>query len=104
MALHTMLVSIQAAIDIATSLISKKILRKPITYRETFEILGEAGLIPYKLAEELSGLAGLRNVLVHISWQLDFNQVYGVLQNDLEILKYFLQEFKKLLNLDSSGG
>lgn len=87
MVLHAMLVSIQAAIDIATGLIAKEGLGKPTTYRETFEILGQAGLISENLAEELSDLAGFRNVLVHIYWQLDLNQVYGVLQNDLKTLK-----------------
>jgi uncharacterized protein YutE (UPF0331/DUF86 family) len=77
-------------------------LRKPVTYRETFEILGQAGLIPYELAEGLSGLAGFRNVLVHIYWQLDLDQVYGVLQNDFDALKSFLQEAKRLLDQDSS--
>ena len=48
------------------SLIYKEGLGKPMTYKETFEILGQAELITYKLAEELSGLAGFRNVLVHI--------------------------------------
>jgi len=67
-----------------------------MTYRETFEILGQSELISEKLAEELSGLAGFRNVLVHIYWQLDLDQVYGILQNDLETLKSFLQEVKKL--------
>lgn len=101
MVLHAMLVSIQAAIDIATSLIAKEGLRKPTTYRETFEILGKAGMIPEQLAEELSDLAGFRNVLVHIYWQLDLDQVYGVLQNDLKTLKSFLREVKRLLDQDS---
>ena len=100
MVLHAMLVSIQAAIDVATGLIVKEGLGKPTTYRETFEILGHAGLIPEELAEELSDLAGFRNVLVHIYWQLDLDQVYGVLQNDLKTLKSFLQEVKKLLGQD----
>ncbi|AKB80424.1 hypothetical protein MSHOH_3941 [Methanosarcina horonobensis HB-1 = JCM 15518] len=103
MILHAMLVSIQAAIDIATSLIAKEGLGKPTTYRETFEILGQAGLIPEELAEELSDLAGFRNVLVHIYWQLDLDQVYGVLQNDLKTLQSFLQEVKGLLDQDSSA-
>ncbi|AGF96887.1 type VII toxin-antitoxin system HepT family RNase toxin [Methanosarcina mazei] len=102
MVLHAMLVSIQAAIDIATSLIAKEGLGKPATYRETFEILGQAGLISEELAEELSDLAGFRNVLVHIYWQLDFDQVYGILQNDLKTLKSFLQEVKGLLAQDLS--
>ena len=102
MALHAMLVSIQAAIDVATSLISKQGFKKPMTYKETFEILGQEGLIPYELAGELSSLAGFRNVLVHIYWQLDLDQVYGVLQNDLETLRFFLQVVKRLLDQDSS--
>jgi uncharacterized protein YutE (UPF0331/DUF86 family) len=72
----------------------------PMTYKETFEILGQAGLIPYELAEGLSGLAGFRDVFVHIYWQLDLDQVYGVLQNDLDTLKSFLQEVKRILHQD----
>lgn len=98
MVLHAMLVSIQAAIDVATYLIAEKGLRKPMTYRETFEILGQERLISEELAAELSDLAGFRNTLVHIYWQLDLDQVYGILQNDLETLRSFLQEAKRLLD------
>ena len=97
MVLHAMLISIQAAIDVATYLIAEKGLGKPVRYRETFEIMGREGLIQEKLARELSDLAGFRNVLVHIYWQLDLDQVYGILQNDFEPLKSFLKEVKGLL-------
>jgi uncharacterized protein YutE (UPF0331/DUF86 family) len=103
MVLHAMLVSIQSAIDVATYLIAEEGLGKPVTYRETFEIMGQCGLISEELAEELSDLAGFRNGLVHIYWQLDLDQVYSILQNDLETLKSFLQEVKRLLDHDSPG-
>lgn len=103
MVLHAMLVSVQSSIDVATYLIAEKGLGRPVTYRETFEIMGQCRLIPEELAEELSDLAGFRNVLVHIYWQLDLDQVYGILQNDLETLKLFLQEVKKLLERDSAS-
>src|SRR3989304_7075966 len=86
MVLHAMLVSIQSAIDISNHIIAEKKLRKPATYRETFEILKEADLISLKQSESLSDLAGFRNVLVHIYWNLDIKEIYGVLQNDLESL------------------
>jgi uncharacterized protein YutE (UPF0331/DUF86 family) len=95
-----MLVSIQAVVDVAMSLISKRGLRKPMTYRETFEILGQAELISKELSKELSDLAGFRNALFHIYWQLDFDQVYRLLQNDLETLGSFLQKVKQLLDQD----
>jgi uncharacterized protein YutE (UPF0331/DUF86 family) len=65
MVLHAMLISIQAAIDISSHLISKNQLKWQTTHRETFELLGRAGMISEELAGELSDLAGLRNVLVH---------------------------------------
>lgn len=101
MILHAMLVSIQAAIDICTHLISQDGLRRPATYREGFEILAQAGLISGDLAADLSDLAGFRNVLVHIYWDLDIEEIYEILQNDLETLRSFRDEIKGLL---SKGG
>jgi uncharacterized protein YutE (UPF0331/DUF86 family) len=101
MVLHAMLVSIQAAIDIATYIIAQRGLEKPSTYRETFEILGRKKIIPEELANELSDLAGFRNVLVHIYWGLNLDEVYGVLQNDLSVLKYFMKCVKELQREES---
>jgi len=97
MVLHALLISIQSAIDIANHIIAEKGSRKPSTYRESFEILYEEGLIPKALSEKLSDLAGFRNVLVHIYWRLDIDAVYGVLQNDFAALKEFERIVKKLL-------
>lgn len=97
MVLHAMLVTIQSAIDISNHLIAEKKLRKPATYRETFEILYEAGLISLHLSESMSDLAGFRNVLVHIYWRLNIDEIYGVLQNDLGSLKEFEKTIKEML-------
>jgi len=96
MVLHAMLVSIQASIDIATYIIAQRGLAKPSTYRETFEILGKEKIIPEELADELSDLAGFRNVLVHIYWGLNLEEVYAVLQNDLKTLYSFLNFMKDM--------
>ncbi len=101
MILHAMLVSIQAAIDVSMHLISQNGLGRPATYRETFDVLARAGLIPEELAADLSDLAGFRNVLVHIYWDLDLDEIYGILQNDLKTLRAFRDEVKALLSKDS---
>lgn len=98
MALHAMLVSIQSTIDISNHLIAENRLRKPATYRQTFEILNEAGIISIPLSESMSDLAGFRNVLVHIYWKLDIDEVYGVLQNDVESLREFEKIIKNMLS------
>jgi len=97
MVLHALLISIQSAIDIATYVIAENGLKKPSTYRETFEILEEAQIIPEDLANDLSDLAGFRNVLVHIYWELDLDVVYGILRNDLKVLIAFKKIVKELL-------
>jgi uncharacterized protein YutE (UPF0331/DUF86 family) len=97
MILHAMLVSIQAAIDISSHLISQNGLKRPATYRETFDLLGQAGIISEELAAELSDLAGFRNVLVHIYWDLNLDEIYSILQNDLKTLRSFRDEIKELL-------
>lgn len=97
MVLHALFVSIQAAIDIANHLIAEQGLRRPSTYRESFEILSEEGIIPSELGDDLSDLAGFRNVLVHIYGRLNLEEVHGVLKNDLGSVRDFRDIVKKLL-------
>jgi|GEM_PF-7054147 len=94
---HAMMVGIQSAIDIATDLIAEERLRRPASYRETFEILGESGILPEPLTRDLSALAGFRNVLVHIYWDLDLEQVYAILHQDLVALKGFFAAIQEHL-------
>ncbi|QSZ67874.1 DUF86 domain-containing protein [Methanofollis aquaemaris] len=103
MVFHAMLVGIQSAIDIATDLIAEERLRKPASYRETFEILGENGILPEPLTRDLSALAGFRNVLVHIYWDLDLEQVYAILHQDLGALTAFRDAILEHLHDRSSG-
>ena len=97
MVLHALLISIQSAVDIANHIIAEKGFRKPSTYRESFEILCEEGIISENLSDKLSDLAGFRNVLVHIYLQLDIDAVYEILQHDFIALKEFESVVKRLL-------
>jgi len=103
MVLHAMLVSIQASIDIADHIIAKKGLRAPATYRETFEILAEASVIPGELAEGLADLAGFRNVLVHIYWRLDVRRAFEILQEGAPLLRRFGSYARNLLKEMAEG-
>ncbi|WAI01809.1 type VII toxin-antitoxin system HepT family RNase toxin [Methanogenium organophilum] len=98
MVFHAMMVAIQSAIDVATDIIAEERLQKPATYRETFEILGKNGILPDPLARELSALAGFRNVLVHIYWDLDLEQIYAILQRDLVFVEDFAEVIRKHLS------
>lgn len=97
MVLHILLVSIQATIDLGNHLIAEYGFKKPSTYRETFEILSAENLIPSKLGKELADLAGFRNLMVHIYWKLNLEEVYEILQKDLDTIKKFKRIVKDLL-------
>ena len=97
MVLHALLVSIQASIDIANHLIATSSSRRPETYRESFAILSDEGLIPEDLAIQLSDLAGVRNVLVHLYCRPDLDEVFVVLQDDLPIVSRYRDLVREIL-------
>jgi uncharacterized protein YutE (UPF0331/DUF86 family) len=49
--------------------------RSASSYRDTFLQAGEAGLVDPDLAERLADAAGLRNVLVHLYEEIDYEVV-----------------------------
>lgn len=103
MVLHAMLLAIQASIDIANHLIAQRGLRTPATYREAFEILAEAAVLPNELSEELADLAGFRNVLVHLYWRLDLQRAHEILQQGLVPLRQFQETVRHLLLAPPQG-
>ncbi len=79
-------------------------MRRPTTYREAFEILIDASVIPQELGEELADLAGFRNVLVHntalkcgVGLRLDLQRVYEILQHGLTPLRQFRSVIRQFL-------
>ena len=61
----------------------------PETGAATFEVLGEAGLLPRDLAESLAKMVGFRNILVHDYAKLDPAIVLRVLATDLKDVERF---------------
>jgi uncharacterized protein YutE (UPF0331/DUF86 family) len=62
---HTLQIAVQAALDVASHVVSDERLGEPRTNRELFDLLGKHGLLPAELAARLADMAGFRNVLVH---------------------------------------
>lgn len=97
MVLHSILIAIQSGLDIANHIIADKNLSKPSTYRESFEILAQSGLIDHNLASNLADLASFRNIVVHSYWKMDFKEVYAILQEEYINLENFRKWVKDLL-------
>jgi uncharacterized protein YutE (UPF0331/DUF86 family) len=87
---HTLQVAIQAALDVASHVISDERLGEPRSNRELFEILAANGWIDASLASRLRDMAGFRNVLVHGYTRVNVDVVRDVLARRLGDLDAFI--------------
>jgi uncharacterized protein YutE (UPF0331/DUF86 family) len=87
---HTLQIALQAALDVASHVVSDERLGEPETNRELFDLLVKGGRLPTDLGETLRAMAGFRNVLVHGYQDVDLGVVEDVLRNHLDDLLAFV--------------
>jgi uncharacterized protein YutE (UPF0331/DUF86 family) len=87
---HTLQIAIQAALDIASQIVSARRLGEPETNRALFDLLLRAGAIEEPLAQNLYAMAGFRNILVHGYQDVDLTIVRDVVENHLDDLLAFV--------------
>ena len=76
-------VSIETCINTASDILAAKRLRAPQDYKDSFTVLNEAGILPDELTETMRELAGLRNLLVHVYWDVDDDAIYEGIRAEL---------------------
>jgi uncharacterized protein YutE (UPF0331/DUF86 family) len=83
-------VSIETCISIANHIIAAERLRAPQDYRDTFTVLNEASILPDDLTQTMRELAGLRNLLVHVYWDVDDAMIYEGVRAELRDFDAFI--------------
>jgi uncharacterized protein YutE (UPF0331/DUF86 family) len=83
-------VSIETCINIANHIIATDRLRSPKDYRDSFQVLNEAGILPDDFTGTMRELAGLRNLLVHLYWDVDDQMVYEGIRSELGDFETFV--------------
>ncbi len=86
---HTLQLAIQAALDVASHVVSDERLGEPRTNRDLFDLLARSGWIATDLADALGRMAGFRNILVHGYAEVDPGIVRDVVENRLGDLEAF---------------
>jgi len=92
-----LLTAMEAALNICYHLAAKRLNKVPDGYAECFEILGDAKLFDPALAERLARMAQFRNRLVHLYWDIDYGQVYAIMENDLSDLELFASQVAAMI-------
>jgi uncharacterized protein YutE (UPF0331/DUF86 family) len=100
---HSLQLAIQAALDVASHLVSDQRLGEPRSSRELFELLAKAGLLPPDLSTPLQAMAGFRNVLVHGYDDVDLAIVRDVLERHLVDLDRFVAAVRTRLEEEGAA-
>jgi uncharacterized protein YutE (UPF0331/DUF86 family) len=101
---HTLQVGIQAALDVASHIVSDRRLGEPRTNRELFTLLERDGWIPADVQARLAAMAGFRNVLVHGYDDVDLAVVRDVVTSRLGDLDAFVSAVRRKLDDDVDRG
>jgi len=95
---HTLQIAIQAALDVASHIVSDERLGEPRTNRELFALLGRGGILTGDLENRLSAMAGFRNILVHGYEVVDVEILRDVVEHRLDDLLAFVAEIRRRLD------
>ena len=82
--------AVQCGIDIGEEVITGLNLRKPLSYKEIFDILAQHGIISGALADKFKALVQYRNELVHEYWRIDVKRNYQILHEELSCFEDYL--------------
>ena len=94
---HTLQLAFQAALDVASHVVSDERLGEPRANRELFDLLERGGWVAPELAGTLRNMVGFRNVLVHGYDTVDLAVVEDVVQNRLRDLLEFVRVIRERL-------
>jgi len=97
LASYRLLVAIEAALQICFHVSAQRLHKVPEEYAECFRLLGEDGMLDAELVESLQRMARFRNMLVHVYWEIDYERIYVILQENLDDLRRFVQAIGNLL-------
>jgi uncharacterized protein YutE (UPF0331/DUF86 family) len=86
---HTLQLAIQAALDVASHIVSDERLGEPRTNRELFDLLERGGFVAASLAPSLRNMVGFRNILVHGYDTVDLAIVRDIMERHLDDLLAF---------------
>ncbi len=100
---HYLRIAIEATLDLGRHVIVKTGLGVPQEYREVGKILREQGVVPPELGEQLEAMAGMRNVLVHLYWDIDYRLLYKTVVEEVRTFEQCIEHIFHYLDELEAG-
>ena len=89
---HLLQVSVECMIDICEHIVAKKRLGTPDTAAECIRMVFSSGYVSNKNAETYITMTKFRNRIVHLYNDLDENEIYQILRNNLSDFSLFIKD------------
>lgn len=94
---HHLRRALESLFDVGRHILVKKGLGHPRDYRSIIELLGQNRVIPRSFAQEIIGMAGYRNRLVHGYAEVTGAELYDLIQTRLEDIETFVKHILEFL-------
>jgi len=94
---HTLQVAVQAAMDVASHIVSDRRLGEPSTNRELFDLIAGDGWIDGEQVGTLRDMVGFRNIVVHGYRVVDPGVLKDIVENHLDDLLAFVKVIRQRL-------
>lgn len=95
---HHLRRALEAVFDIGRHIMAKQGFGYPKDYRSIITVLGHQDIIPQTFAEQIRGMAGYRNRLVHGYAEVTPQEMYSLLQKRLTDLDCFCKYILEYLD------
>ncbi|MCL0088319.1 DUF86 domain-containing protein [Dehalococcoidia bacterium] len=100
---HYLRIAIEAILDLGRHVIVKTGLGVPQEYRQVGSILREKGIVPTDLCKRLEAMGGMRNVLVHLYWDVDCALLYKTIVEEMDIFEQCIEHIFRYLDVTVSS-
>lgn len=96
--------ALETVLVVGNHLVAALGLRQPDDYADVVRVLGESGVLDAEFARAIEPMAGLRNRLVHVYWEVEADRVHELLQTRLDDFDRFAREVTQHLDrLEQDG-
>lgn len=99
---HALQTAVQAAIDLAATIVAERRLGEPTTNRELFELIARDGWVGSADAELWKRIVSFRNIVVHRYLTVDPRIVRGIAETHLDDLLAFVRGIRDRLATDAN--
>jgi uncharacterized protein YutE (UPF0331/DUF86 family) len=90
--------ALEALFDLGRHILAKGFARAPVEYKEIAAALAKEGVISHEEGRMLREMAGYRNRLVHFYKEIDQDELYGILRDNLTDVERLADSFVRWVN------